>query len=156
MPSSNAFSISSGERSEKTARDMTGTTIIYAITKRSKLSNDFAGSGADRFVLICLGAHCLIRVKTDGRRSSREAGRPCGPTAGSGLPGKGDGLKQGDGGAGPRWREEQWRSERGLEYRDRWEGTRGAMRPTDGHRHREDRWVHRRCYSPEPRGPGRL
>ena len=97
-----------------------------------------------------------------GRRAATESvGKPAGnggPLAGLGPSRKGDGPRRGDRGdrgAGPRWREEQWRSEQGLEYRDRWEGTRGTMRPADGRRQEENRWMDKRCYSLEPREKGR-
>ena len=80
-----------------------------------------------------------------GRGASTEPVRkpagPGGPPAGLEPSRRGDGPRRGDRVVGPQWREEQWWSERGLEYRDRWEGTRGTM--------------DRGCYSPESREKGR-
>ena len=52
-------------------------------------------------------------------------------------------------------REEQWRRERGMEYRGRWERNQGARRSAEYRRHPEEGWVDRRCPSSAPRERGR-
>ena len=55
-------------------------------------------------------------------------------------------------GAEPKWQEERWRREWGMEYCGRWERNQGAPRSAEYRRHPEEGWVDRRCPSPE-RGP---
>ena len=83
-------------------------------------------------------------------------------TAATGGPGRGEGQRRGaagperrDLGAEPRWREEQWRRERGVEHCGRWERTWGDPWSAEDHRPPEERWVDRRSSSPDPRERGR-
>ena len=82
--------------------------------------------------------------------------------AATGGPNREEGLLRGAAGPGqrdleasPRWREEQWRRERGTEYHGHWERTWGAPWPTDSRRYPEERWMDRRCSSPDSRERGR-
>ena len=58
-------------------------------------------------------------------------------------------------GAKPRWREERWRRELGMEYCGRWERNRRAPRSAEYRWCPKEGWVDRRCPSPNPRERGR-
>ena len=72
-------------------------------------------------------------------------GRSKGPLRGAAKP------EQRDLGAEPRWREERWRRERGMEHGDRWERTQGVPGWAEDRRPTGERWGNRRGSSPDPR-----
>ena len=90
----------------------------------------------------------------EGERANPEPTRRMAATGG---PSRGEGPLRGaarperrDFKAQPRWQEERWRRERGIEHRGCWERTRGGPRLAEDRRPPEERWVDRRHSSPDP------
>ena len=79
-------------------------------------------------------------------------------TAATGGPSRGDwplreaaGPEPRDLGAEPRWREERWRRERGIEHWGHWERTRGGPGWAEDRRPPGERWGDKQRSSPDPR-----
>ena len=61
------------------------------------------------------------------------------------------GLVRRDLGAEPRWREERWRREWGMEHRGHWERTQGGPGSAEDHQPPGEKWGDTRRSSPDPR-----